>query len=541
MKKKWWMGMGLAIGMFGASPAMAQVAAPAPAAAADAAKPGFLKRCCEAIDECRRKMCKAPCGQMLNSMTMPLSTMTGGVIPSFCPGMPSAKDLAQPGVAGAADNAKKDALEAKARRDSVKYLGTLDCRYYPEAEAALIAALRTDRVECVRWEAAMAFANGCCCTKKVMAALEICVSGSDKDGNPAERSDRVRDYAFIALNKCISCYREPVPEEEEKKEIKERPPTEKFEKLPKERKENGDKKDGGITNNDKNLLERSRRTVALYQAHREGSSAQSTNAQSTVLQKGQRSLYHIIRYGADGAPTQQPAMQPVSRTNTQPPPVVGPPPRELPQIKANPAGEPRPLAVTVPAKEDSSNTAPVQPVSVPANSVQPMAQSVISEKPPVQPIEQPMAQPVVSEKPPVQPIEAEVKPDPRPVDAATLTNNEVKQPASAVIEKPQVSDLTITGLIDNLLTGTTPSDRHQAIRGLATHDWRKHPQIVAGLVKTARLDSDRAVRVNAIRHLAALKMDLPYVGDHLKFMLKDQDEWVRQESQMSLEKLQASK
>ena len=81
------------------------------------------------------------------------------------------EDLAKPGAEGAAAVAKADALAAKARRASVRYLGTLDCRYYPEAEAALIAALRTDGVECVRWEAAMALGRSCCCNRRVMAAL----------------------------------------------------------------------------------------------------------------------------------------------------------------------------------------------------------------------------------------------------------------------------------------------------------------------------------------------------------------------------------
>ncbi|HMP18225.1 MAG TPA: HEAT repeat domain-containing protein, partial [Gemmatales bacterium] len=126
---------------------------------------------------------------------------------------------------GASAHAKKDAAEAKARRAAVRYLGTLDCRYYPEAEGALIAALRTDGVECVRWEAALVLGKGCCCSKKVIEALTHAVSCSEKDGNPAERSERVRFAACLALERCLACYSEPVETPEEDSKIKEKPVT----------------------------------------------------------------------------------------------------------------------------------------------------------------------------------------------------------------------------------------------------------------------------------------------------------------------------
>ncbi len=109
------------------------------------------------------------------------------------------------------------------------------------------------------------------------------------------------------------------------------------------------------------------------------------------------------------------------------------------------------------------------------------------------------------------------------------------------VTKPQASIKSINELIDALLTGSTSNERHQAIRGLAAQDWKKNPQIIAGLVKAARIDSDRAVRVNAIRHLAAMKADLPFVVDHLKYMQKDQDEWICDESTAALEKIAATK
>jgi hypothetical protein len=195
-----------------APPAAAAVVAATPpgAVAAAAPAPGFCEQCWLACEACKRRLCEMPLGGMLNAMTKPFSGMSGGIIPNFCPITPSAQDLAKPGAEGAAAVAKADALAAKARRASVRYLGTLDCRYYPEAEAALIAALRTDGVECVRWEAAMALGRSCCCNKRVMAALTITVNCSEADGNPAELSERVRMAAAVALDRCLACYVEVV-------------------------------------------------------------------------------------------------------------------------------------------------------------------------------------------------------------------------------------------------------------------------------------------------------------------------------------------
>lgn len=202
--------------------AAAQQAAPAAAGAADV---GFFASCIKAAEDCKRRICATPMGAMLNNMTKPFNTMSGGIIPNFCPELPGADELAKPGVEGASAQAKKDAAEAKARRQAVRYLGTLDCRYYPEAEGALIAALRTDGVECVRFEAALVLGKGCCCSRKIIEALTHAVSCSEKDGNPAERSDRVRFAACLALERCLACYSEPVEPKEDDTKAKEKSTT----------------------------------------------------------------------------------------------------------------------------------------------------------------------------------------------------------------------------------------------------------------------------------------------------------------------------
>jgi hypothetical protein len=91
----------------------------------------------------------------------------------------------------------------------VRYLGTVDCRRYPEAEAALVASLRGDENECVRLEAALALGRGCCCTRRVLQALVDTVSGK-KTNEPAEMSERVKAAAAMALEHCLVCYHEVV-------------------------------------------------------------------------------------------------------------------------------------------------------------------------------------------------------------------------------------------------------------------------------------------------------------------------------------------
>ena len=152
----------------------------------------------------RRQAARTPLGQLRAKIREPFSKLTGGVIPPFAPKTPSVPELKDPGPVGAAAKAKLDRAGAEERIKAIKYLATLDCHYWPEAEEALIGALRADRNECVRYEAATALLNGCCCTCKVTVALSIAVSCSDADGNPTERSARVRAVAAHALDRCLS-------------------------------------------------------------------------------------------------------------------------------------------------------------------------------------------------------------------------------------------------------------------------------------------------------------------------------------------------
>lgn len=158
---------------------------------------------------CKEKICRSGIGQLLNGAVGPLSGATGGVIPPLCPpALPS--DLLKPAdsAEGAAARIAADEANAKARRKAVRYLATVDCRYWPEATEALVNALRADRNECVRLEAAIALGKGCCCNKATIRALTLTINCSDEDGNPIEASPRVREAAEVALIHCLECYSE---------------------------------------------------------------------------------------------------------------------------------------------------------------------------------------------------------------------------------------------------------------------------------------------------------------------------------------------
>jgi hypothetical protein len=182
-----------------------------------------------ACKQCKDQFCQSQFGQLFNNTLQPIGLFTGGIVSGCCPGpdTATAAELAMPydSAEGAAGRIKQDEAAAKAKRAAIRYLATVDCHRWPEAEAALIKSLRAEPNECVRWEAAIALGTGCCCTKPVIEALLLTVSGSDKDKNPAETSDRVRCAAMFALQNCLArCAEMPAePGQQERQERPERP------------------------------------------------------------------------------------------------------------------------------------------------------------------------------------------------------------------------------------------------------------------------------------------------------------------------------
>jgi hypothetical protein len=167
------------------------------------------------VQKCKQAFCDSQFGKLFSNSLAPVSLFSGGTLSSCCPPFnPQGLQQDPTTPEGAADRIKQEEAEAKKRRADVRYLGTVDCQRFPEAKAALIKALRTDSNECVRWEAAMALGNGCCCNKETIEALNLTVSGSDKDKNPVECSPRVRAAALHALQHCLEKCCDIVPTSE---------------------------------------------------------------------------------------------------------------------------------------------------------------------------------------------------------------------------------------------------------------------------------------------------------------------------------------
>jgi hypothetical protein len=153
---------------------------------------------------------KAPLGQLVQYVTAPWRLVFGWhrQPAETSPAIPTLEDIAKmtPGTISPAQSTaakiKAEEDSAAARRAAVRYLGAVDYHYYPEAERALIAALRADRNEWVRMEAAIALGNGSCATRRTAEALNLVLIGSDQDGNPAETSARVKAAALTALQQC---------------------------------------------------------------------------------------------------------------------------------------------------------------------------------------------------------------------------------------------------------------------------------------------------------------------------------------------------
>jgi hypothetical protein len=183
---------------------------------------------------CRVRFANSPAGQLVNNLLKPLEGVTGGLLKPIGANEANPENLKKPAdsAQGATAKIKLEMAAAKEKIADLEFLGTKNCKRYPEAEAALINGLRAEKEECVRLAAARALQKGCCCTPKVMKALLICVNGSKKDGNPAEDSPAVIAAARAALERCVmncgntaeEAPEKPAPSKPEGKEAK--PPEE---------------------------------------------------------------------------------------------------------------------------------------------------------------------------------------------------------------------------------------------------------------------------------------------------------------------------
>jgi len=152
---------------------------------------------------------------------------------------------------GLASKIKAQQIDAKNRVKAAKFLGSVDCIAYPEAQQQLVGLVTEDPVEEVRYAAAKALkeqfshgkarhpsgkdkrkfdtCRGCCGNQEVMNTLAARANEIGDAGCPLEPSERVRKVLSEALAECCpqcwSCMNQsaeqdltPVPEQEKEEQ-----------------------------------------------------------------------------------------------------------------------------------------------------------------------------------------------------------------------------------------------------------------------------------------------------------------------------------
>lgn len=527
----------------------AQVAAPAapaaaaPAAAAAGVQPGglwsFLGLSQPQLAVCKEKFCATQLGKMMNNGISSMGAMTGGLIGPCCP-VATKADLAKPAdsAEGAAARIKADEAAAKARRAAVRYLGTVDCHYWPEAEAGMINALRTDKNECVRMEAAWQMGMGCCCTKKTVEALAITVSGSDRDGNPAERSDRVKEAARFSMERCVACFNAkcavgdqlPPPKEQAPKESTTetkkdtRPYYEKISTQPAEE----------IYDRARKLLERGTTPDGTLLP----GSGPTTDAED-------HSVISVIRtaFGKGTNNTSNNNLKPVATTSmamSKPNgtvlfPNVGMAKQNIPTEHVFVQ---QPVKTEV-VKQEPVKQGPAKMETVKQEPVKQQPRVVEAARKPATPA--PAAEPDTFRMPEggvvsvARPVDRPAQPMPEPATAyRTITYHKPAQGEAASTGLPP--GVFLPNLLESLQRGSQP-EREWAAKNLNAVDSRAHPEVIQALATSSRGDPAPSVRATCVRSLADMDADSPEVINALNTLRGDISPEVRDEVQKALIKL----
>ncbi len=489
-----------------AVPAVPGVTAPivppvvaAPAAPAAAPRVGIFQRMKTNFSTCLRGLMDTPFGQLLNNATKPLSALTGGVVPTLA-GKPTAEETKQPGAAGAAATGKKDAAEVPKRLEDVKFLGTLDCRYYPDASKALADGLRTDPNECVRYAAALALGRGCCCTKITIAALEASVSGFDKDGNPAERSPRVRFAAAIALEKCLACYT-PTPIDPDPACVEEKPV------IGGEKPKVGEQPKTGTGGTDPTPPKQPDPAGEVRRLNTPPTPKQVARALETLEAFQDEVLVAQAAYG----------------TGAVPPPSSGA--KGVFTLWQAAAVEPAQPVQTMQAMHTMQPTLRAPAAVMPATTQQAARPAPKTTAPP--PTMTPPTTASAAPRPKFQPADN--------VGAAAIITPAV---ATSGTGNAEADAKAVEAVCVRLLRGATAADQHAAVRELVKYDWKQHPIVASALVAGAKGAFADEVRVDCIRHLTHHQMAHKDVLAGLAD-LGDASKWVKDEAAAAQHRLTA--
>jgi hypothetical protein len=487
----------------GAQPVTLQVVQAAP-------QKGLFERCMDAKAACKAALCQTPLGGLLNNfMGGPVGAMSGGLVPPLCPTVPSAADVDKARQSSAAEGEaaaiKKKEAEAKARRAAVRYLGTVDCHWYPAAEATLIGALRKDQNECVRLEAALALGRGCCCTKATIAALDDCVSGGEKFG-PFENSDRVKGVAYGSLAHCLACVSEvttPVETIEKIPVERAAPPV----KIPTESGSPPKVMDDSPMAPYRKLLEGVSMEKVISDAHR-------TIAQATIMSRNNiasgRSGHSISEILSTAMGNRSGPENGRTRTTTNAPPMS-------PAAVTTNAPPMSPAPVTTSAPTPEIAPVPSATTSIPTVTTVPAVPS-----------------PVVPAKAPAATISAPVK------ETILL---DVKAPAPSPepeFPAPGATSATAKQMLAVLRKIPNAGQRQWAAENLASVNCQAEPDVIPALLKAAQDDAATTVRITCIRSLAKLGAYGSTTTSVLQSLQYDRDAGVRTEASLALSKLASS-
>jgi hypothetical protein len=521
-----------------AAPAAAAGAPAAAGAAAGAAKPGLFMRLLDAKAACRERLCRSQLGLLLNNTLKPIGAFSGGLVPELCPPIPTKEDLAKPATSseGAAARIKADEAAAKERRAAVRYLGTVDCHWWPEAEAGLITGLRFDRNECVRLEAALALSRGCCCTKKTIKALQNALMDNPEDGNPSENSERVRAAAHFALARCLACYAEVSIEPVET------PPETKPEIKPEIKPETPD----GVPTADKGsgaTGQGSVGPVAYYQRVERLPLAQVVEDARKFLARSVPAANREMVQGNE-RPSANGVIQIVMNAMTPPASAVKSP-VHVPMAEPAPAPEPA-IQPAVPKpglkplgdlRAPKAEPKPLSDLRAPTTEPKPLSNLRLtgSYEPPVRP--DPVAGPALT-MPAVASAMAFEPPPPN-------WDPEPEQPSAPASETTSVAPSAIAANIQQLVVtlqdSLYPEQREWAALNLAGVDWARNQHVVAPLVAAARKDPNGSVRATCVRSLVKMNANTPAVVTAFQELKADADPRVRGAAQEGLTRFQAAR
>jgi hypothetical protein len=431
---------------------------------------------------------------------------------------------------------KADEADAKARRAAVRYLGTVDCHVWPEVKAALVNALRADKNECVRYEAALALGRGCCCAKETLEALSRTVSGSETDGNPSETSERVKAAAADALENCLSKLTPPplAPPEPAG------PPRERA-TPPRERSTSAKAEQTLMP-----VYYRQLESVPIGQIADQARAVlaqrkQKRAAPSNTVPIDDHSLYGVLvsaRHAARAPQASQPGTAVVSMNTVAPPTAVA---SVVPASdRIMPAPAPAPVTSTaVSHKIDSPAPAPV---------MAPAAMPTVAAKEHAWPMATPSQQAWTLAAPKPEPSREAVTP---PIASASAVATSPIAGVSAVATSPIASASSVapefpapgatTASLDQILSVLQKSSyveqREWAADNLVQVDWHENARVVQALVFAAQQDTAPSVRIACIRCLAGMGANTPSVTATCQVLRYDPDNRVRQEAARALTKL----